>query len=108
MRRKSAYNYLPFDNNIPKIILVINGKSIKYIQNDPSYLTLHFLFLMHFSKYVVGYNLSPAQKAWLINEYKKKNADSKFLAITNDYVLSSISDLSIGMMNIYNAESGNA
>lgn len=61
----------------------------------------HFLFLMHFSKYVVGYNLSPEHKSWIISQYKEKNPEAKFLSITNDYVLADVSDLSIGVMNIF-------
>ncbi|EGR30547.1 penicillin amidase family protein, putative, partial [Ichthyophthirius multifiliis] len=102
-RRKSRI--INLDNDLESQIqfqIIIKGDTLDLILKDPIYLRSHFLFLSHFCKFLVAYEISSSTKQLLINLLQIQNTNNKFLSISNDISLSNQVDFSIMVQNQYN------
>lgn len=82
----NAADQLPQESsNLPlsnQINLVVSGKTVDFI-NGNKYLREHFMFILNFTKTLVGYDFSPVNKAQLVSLFK--SLDRKTSAIGDGY-----------------------
>ena len=80
--RKSKENSQGGSLKNKKIILVVSGECMETVKAN-RYLFEHFNFILEFSKVVVGYNMSPIEKSFVVSCFK--NLERKTLAVGDGF-----------------------
>lgn len=85
-----------------KKLLFVNGKILHIIMADP-YLNLHFIFIVSLFRNVIGYNMTPELKEYMVYITKKINFEKPIVLAVgdsfNDARMMKAADVSIEVVN---------